>query len=225
MALTDILCPKTDACVDMNRGNASLNDITLTPTNATPVDCILNRGDVGVVSGCTSMHPACNALLNFSAVFPSTSDVKTGVKYGSNSGLTGTLVVGGTASDSATLSKESGAQARGGVGVCAKLTPTSNFTYGYWRFFVPVASSSPFILSFYHKISSGWNGLLNITIYDTDQTTSLYTSAVTTTNDGDYHKHTCDLCTPTGTGLCLIRIGIMDGNVTGYVYIDDIGIT
>lgn len=224
MALTDIVCIKGAACINMNRGDSTLKDITFTPIYALPADCKLNRGDIGVLSGAVSLQPACNALLNFSAVFPSPADVKIGVKFGSNSGLTGTLVVGGTASDSATLSKETGAEARGGSGTCAKLIPTSTDYYGYWRFYVPVTNSVAFILNFYHKISSGWNGTLNIIIYDTDQSTQLYTGTVTTVDDSDYHQHNCTICTPTGTGMCLIKIGILDGSVTGHVFIDDVGI-
>src|SRR5208283_3732056 len=130
---------------------------------------------------------------------------------------TGTLIVGGAASGSATITEITGSLARGGSGTCAQLTPTSTTAYGYWWFYIPVTNSSSFILTFYNMITSGWNGILNITIYDTDQSTSLYSSVVTTVNNSSYNQQICSLCTPTGTGLVLVKIGIMNGSVSGSV--------
>jgi len=126
-----------------------------------------------------------------------------------------------------TLSKETGAKARGGSGTCAKLDPSSTTTYGYWYFYVPTTAATEFTLSFYFaKSVSGFNGNLKITIYDTDQSTSLLSSEVVDLSaaDTDYHSHTCAGVTPTDTGMSLVRVEIEDGSTTGDVYIDDIDV-
>jgi hypothetical protein len=132
----------------------------------------------------------------------------------------------GMASATATLDKITGAEARGGSGTCAKFTPLSTTAYGYWNFYVPCEAATLFKLNFYHKISTAWNGLLKVTIYDTDQTTKLLTSeAVSLIDDAAYHLYTSTGVTPTSQGLCKIVVEIQDGSTTGYVYIDDIETT
>lgn len=131
----------------------------------------------------------------------------------------------GQASGPLTLSKETGANARGGSGTCAKLVPSSTNNYGYWYFLVPTTASIPFTLSFYHKIATGFNGSLKCTIYDTDQTTIKNNSeTVTLTDDGSYHQFTATPVTPTATGFCLVRIEVEQGThaIDDAVYIDDI---
>lgn len=133
-----------------------------------------------------------------------------------------TLICGGMARY-ATLSKEIGSNARGGNGTCAKLKPSNTTTYGYWYFYVPV--SSTFSLSLWHKISSGWNGVLKISIYDIDQSTILLNSEnISLVDDDSYHLYTSTPCTPSAAGLCLIRIEILDGSTSGHVFIDDVSL-
>jgi len=155
------------------------------------------------------------------------ASAKSGVTYGDpDEQLTGTLIVGGTASYEATLAKETGAETRGGSGTCAKLTPTSTTEWGYFDFYIPCTTGVQLILNFYHKISSGWNGLLKVTIYDTDQSSELLSSeSVSLTDDDAYHLYTATGVTPTDTGLCRVSIEIKDGSTTGYVYLDDLAIT
>ena len=155
-----------------------------------------------------------------------TSDacVVSGKIYGSPQ-RTGSRVVGGLATDNVTLAKETGANARSGSGTCAKLTPTNNAAYGYWYFYVPVTASTAFTLSFWHKIASGFSGLVKCSIYDTDQSTLLLTSqTVTLTDDGAYHQYTATQVTPTDTGMCLVRVEVQKdaGDTTEAIYIDDI---
>lgn len=89
-------------------------------------------------------------------------------------------------------------------------------------------STSNIAISFYHKISSGFNGSLKVTVYDTDQTTTLLNSqTVTLTDDGNYHQYSSTSLTPSATGLCLVRIEILQGahSSTDAIYIDDMVIT
>jgi hypothetical protein len=141
--------------------------------------------------------------------------------------VTGSLIVPGAASGSATLAKEAGAKARGGSGTCAKLTPTSASAYGYWDFYVPATASTPFTLSFYWaKSAAGFNGLLKVSIWDTDGTTLKNTSEAVniTAADANYHQFSATPVTPTDTGLCRVRLEIEDGSTTGFLYIDDIAV-
>lgn len=112
-------------------------------------------------------------------------------------GNTGTLILPGAASGSSTLRRERGANARGGSGTCAGLTPTSVSFPGYWDFFVPATPGTSLTVSFYHKISSGFNGTLKVSIYDVeDGDTLLNQESVTLVDDGAYHLHTCTTVTP-----------------------------
>ena len=221
MAITDIVILGS-ICSEMARSPGTLNDI-IPPASAKPCAEIA-RGDIGTITEVNYMSRPCVELANSGTVIPDVSTVAYGIQYG-NSGTqyTGALIVGGMAWN-ATLAKESGANARGNSGTCAKLTPLSNVSFGYWHFYIPV-SGSPFTFSFWHKISSGWNGSLNVTIFDIDQSTKLLSSqSVTLVNDGNYHQYISSGCLPpSGIGMCLIRIEIQDGNVTGYVFIDDVG--
>lgn len=152
-------------------------------------------------------------------------NLKSGVTAGVGGAIVGTLIEGGAASSYATLAKEIGAQARGGSGTCAKLTPTSTTEWGYWHFYVPVTAATEFTLSFYHKIASGFNGLLKCSIYDTDQTTLKNISeAVSLTDDGDYYQFSATPVTPTATGYCLVRIEAIQGahGISDAIYIDDV---
>ena len=204
-------------CAEMSRGNASLRDI-----NLTSAICIeMYRGNIGTLTEITGGQPILE-LVNFT---PNATDVRMGLNYGRNYGQTGTLIVGGTASGSLTLTKATGSVCYGGSGTCALLTPTSTSNYGYWWFYVPVTNSTAFTLSFYNSISAGWNGVLNATIFDTNQTTSLFSSVVPTVDDGNYHQFTCTQVTPTGTGLCLVGIGAQNGTSSGFFYIDQVAVT
>lgn len=162
------------------------------------------------------------AAVAASLIVPTAANVRYGVDTGP---AIGTLVVPGAASGSATLAKETGANARGGSGTCAKLTPTSAVTYGYWDFYVPVTAATAFTLSFYWKKSAaGFNGLLKVSIWDTDQSTlkNDAESVDITAADTDYHQFSATAVTPTATGFCRVRLEIIDGGTTGFLYIDDI---
>ena len=157
---------------------------------------------------------------------PSAANVLDGVAFGiGGTQYTGSLIQGGRGTRSVDLTRETGANARGGSGTCAKLSPTSTTVWGYWNFYVPGTISTQFTLSFYHKITSGFNGLVKVSIFDADEGSALLSSqAVTLTDDAAYHQHTCTAVTPTATGLCRVRIEVQDGSTTGDVYIDDFGI-
>jgi hypothetical protein len=220
MALLDIVTKNVNVCAVMSRSSGTLQDIN----NLSEQCAEMARGDIGTLDGIMSMQEVANEFADSTAAFPSVGDVRDGIAFGWNSALTGALIVGGMASYEATLEKTTGADARGGSGTCAKLTPTSRVAFGYWHFYLPVVASIPFVLSFWHKISTNWNGILRATIYDTDQATQLLTSElITLVDDGVYHQHLCTQCIPTNTGMCLIKIEIKDGGTTGYVFIDDIG--
>lgn len=128
---------------------------------------------------------------------------------------------------SGVLAKETGANARGGSGTCAKLTPSSTASYGYWLWYVPTTAATEFTLSFYFaKSAAAFNGNLKVSIYDTDQATLLLTSEAVdlSSADTDYHLHTCSGVIPTATGFCLVRVEIENGAVSGSVYIDDMAV-
>lgn len=132
----------------------------------------------------------------------------------------------GSAYGSATLAKETGANARGGSGTCAKLTATSTTLYGYWEFYVPATASTPFTFSLYYKAfhtTTAWNGTLDVSIYDTDDSTLKNTNeSVSITDDGAYHQFSATSVTPTATGLCRVVVRVKNGSDSGGVYIDDI---
>lgn len=220
MALTDIVFKGGNICCEENRGNTgTLIDINFKDTTC----CELNRGNVGTLVDIVYSYKTCIELIR---TLPSIGDVRIGIKYGAN-GLqfTGTLVVGGAASSSATLLKITGDLSRSGTGSCAQLTPTSTTTWGYWHLYIPVTISTPITLTFYQRISTNWNGQLKVTIYDTDQTTVLLSSqTVTLINNGAYNLYTATPVTPSTTGMCLLRVEIIDGSTTGYALIDDIGL-
>jgi len=121
------------------------------------------------------------------------------------------------------LIRETGANARGGSGSCAKLIPFSTDVPLYWKFLVPVTASTNFQLKFWHKISSGFNGSVKVTIYDTDDETKLLDQqSVTLTDDGQYHQYTATGVTPANTGFCRCVVEILNGIKRGVIYIDDI---
>lgn len=134
----------------------------------------------------------------------------------------------GSAYGSATLAKETGANARGGSGTCAKLTATSTTQYGFWEFYVPATATTAFTFSLYYKAfhtTTAWNGTLDVSIYDTDDTTLKNTNeSVSITDDAAYHQWSATAVTPTATGLCRVTIRVKNGSDSGGVYIDDIAV-
>ena len=136
-------------------------------------------------------------------------------------------VAGGDTYGEVTLSKEEGANARGGSGACAKLLPLSTTVYGYWYWYLPVTASTAFTMTFWYWCTSGFNGEIKVTIYDTDQTTVLDASRdVGETADGSWRQYAGHEVTPTATGLCLVRIEILQGahSAADVIYIDDIAV-
>ena len=132
----------------------------------------------------------------------------------------------GGASGRLTLTKETGAAARGGSGTCAKLLPTSTTAYGHWTFFVPVTASTEFTLSLWYWATSGFNGDFDVTIYDTDNTTVLTADDVGETADGTWREFTATPVTPTATGLCRVEVSVEQGahSAADLIYIDDVSI-
>lgn len=223
MAITDITF-FGDVCVSLARGSiGTLSDINVNVGERFAGVVCMNiiRGNVGSLTDIGVLQPI---HFKLSTAYPDQANVKIGTQYGvDGTQYTGSMIVGGTASHYATIAKETGSNARGGSGACARFTPTSTTNYGYWYLYVPTTASTSFVLSFYHKISTGWNGTLKLSIYDTDQTTLLTSSStITTTNDGAYHIYTASAVTPSTTGMCLIRLEIQNGSTDGYVFIDDI---
>ena len=136
-------------------------------------------------------------------------------------------VAGGDTYGEVTLSKEEGANARGGSGACAKLLPLSTTVYGYWYWYLPVTASTAFTMTFWYWCTPGFNGEIKVTIYDTDQTTVLDASRdVGETADGSWRQYAGHEVTPTATGLCLVRIEILQGahSAADVIYIDDIAV-
>jgi hypothetical protein len=136
-------------------------------------------------------------------------------------------VAGGDTYGEVTLSKEEGANARGGSGACAKLLPLSTTVYGYWYWYLPVTASTAFTMTFWYWCTPGFNGEIKVTIYDTDQTTVLDASRdVGETADGSWRQYAGHEVTPTATGLCLVRIEVLQGahSAADVIYIDDIAV-
>ena len=213
--------PYKNICAEMFRGNGTLNDLS----GGLPIS-ELARGNTGSIIDAFAVQRPCAELANANYVIPSASDVRIGVTYGNNNSLTGSLVVGGATSGAATLTKITGSQAYGGSGTCAQLTPTSTTAFGYWYFYLPVTGGVTFAFSFYNQISTGWNGILNTTIYDALLSGTpgiLLSQTVTTINNGQYNQQLFSPVTPTNTGMCLVVIGIKNGSNSGYVLIDNIG--
>jgi len=139
----------------------------------------------------------------------------------------GKPIMGGTTEGEVTLSKETGAAARGGSGTCAKLLPLSTTAYGYWDFYVPVTAATAFTMSFWYWCTSGFNGQIKVTTYDTDQVAVLDASRdVGETADGDWHQYAGFEVTPTATGLCRVRVEVLQGahSAADVIYIDDIAV-
>ncbi len=138
-------------------------------------------------------------------------------------GSAGTYKKIGTPFGSGTVSKETGANARGGSGSCIKFNPSATGADLTYQFLVPVTAAEEFTLNFWHKITSSYNGTVKVTIYDSDDDTTVLLNAesVSLTDDGNYHQYTSTGCTPTDTGFCRVKINVRDGAVTGDVYIDD----
>ena len=119
--------------------------------------------------------------------------------------------------------KEDGANARGGSGSCVKLNPSSTTDKLIWTFLVPTTAVTAFQLTFWHKITASYNGSLKCTIYDTDNTTKLLNAeAVSFTDDAAYHQYTATSTEPTTTGFCRVVLEILDGAVSGDIYVDDV---
>lgn len=146
---------------------------------------------------------------------------------------TGTAVAAtGVARGSATLAKETGANARGGSGTCAKLSPTSVSLWGYWEFFVKVPAGE-FKLSFYYKsfhTTAAWNGTLKVSLWDSDDPDEsppplLDNVDVAGTYDATYRLWESAAKTAAAEGLCRVRIAILNGSDSGGVYLDDLAVT
>jgi hypothetical protein len=107
--------------------------------------------------------------------------------------------------------------------ICGYLNPNSTSIPLEWEFYIPVTASTAFTYSFYHRITSNYNGTLTCTIYDSDDDyTELQSAAsVTLTNDGAWHQYTSASLTPTNTGYCRILLKCLDGSTTGDIGIAD----
>lgn len=164
------------------------------------------------------VNGALSALINL-------SDIKQYVNRGD--GGIGTLIVPGHASNYATLTKETGSNARNGSGTCAKFLPLSSVGQGYWNFYIPATANIPFRFTFYWKKNTeNFDGVLNISIWDTDQLNLFVDdfSIELAYNDTIYHQYLSGSFTTINTGLCRVQLSIQDGANTGWLYIDDIGI-
>jgi hypothetical protein len=166
-------------------------------------------------------NPTTPALESFVYPFVSSS-----VKHSSfNIGDVGSAVIAGEATQKLMLTREDGTNARLGSGSCAKLTPLSKVVPGRWQFYIPATINTSFILSFYFaKSVSAFDGILTVTIYDTDQSTFLLNNELVDTTSADviYHLHECVTVTPTSTGFSLVEISLCKGIVDGSIFIDDL---
>lgn len=142
------------------------------------------------------------------------------------------VVVPGKASGSLTLAKETGENARGGSGTCAKLTPTSASAYGYWDFFVYVSAECK--LSFYYKsfkdTGDAFNGTVKVSWWDSDDAFEdppplLNAADISGNFDDTYRLYESAAMTPAAEGLCRVRIEIVNGTQSGGIFVDDIAVT
>lgn len=162
-------------------------------------------------------------------VYPAEADVKrNSATYGADGLTVPLLIQAGAAHGSLDLSRETGANARGGSGTCAKLSPTSTTVTGYLIFYVPsTAAAATLTLSFYWaKSAAGFNGSLKVSIYDVNDGAALLSSEVVdiTAADTDYHLYTATHVHPGDTGLCRVELEVLDGASSGDLYIDDIAV-
>lgn len=140
----------------------------------------------------------------------------------------------GTISDPVTNGQTS-AYAKGGSGICAVLNPASQTYPLQWEFCVPVTAATQFTLKFYiTKTTSGFNGSVKVTIFDSnDDNTKLLNqetinNALIPLNDGvgdDWtYQYSAPPVTPTNTGFCRVLVEVLDGAATGDILIDDLSV-
>lgn len=153
----------------------------------------------------------------------SLAHIKTEV--GRGDGQLGTLVVQGHASAYASLTKETGPNSYDGVGICAKLVPTSTTQWGYWDFYIPGTEGNAFSLEFYGQpyLPRRMETLeLKISIWDANNSLLVDSSSITIQTNAGYQLYTISIPAPTITGLCRVRFEIKQTNLEDYIYIDRI---
>lgn len=131
----------------------------------------------------------------------------------------------GTISDQIT-GGQNAAWARGGSGTCVYLDPSST-TAGEtlnWEFFIPVTAATSTQLLFYHKeTNASFNGSLSVTVYDSDDDTTLLLNAEAISSfSTDWALYTSTAFTPTQTGFCRVIVKALNGSTSADVGIDDV---
>lgn len=213
MALLDIVST-TDECIFFNRGTTSIINIV------TETDSIgkLNRGNTGTILNSSIIQKPYVGITN---VMPSQQNVFNKVSYGrSGTEFVGQLIVPGMSSGYLTMVSNTSAGRSGTY--CVQFTPTSTTNYGYWHFYIATSSLNAQI-TFWHKISSGFNGSLKTYIYGPNNNLVIQ-ETVTLTNDNTYHQYTSTPANANSAGLCLVQLEFLQGtnNITDSIYIDDL---
>ena len=130
---------------------------------------------------------------------------------------------------------QTAAYAKAGSGICVAINPTSQTYPETWEFYVPVTAATQFTLKLYiTKTTSGFNGSVKVSIYDSDDDyTKLLdqetiNNASIPLNDGSgddwTYQYSATPVTPTNTGFCRVVIDVIDGASTGDILIDDVSV-
>jgi len=168
-----------------------------------------------------------SSVVNVSRLGQTPGRYKTWQSY--SDGSTG---VCGTISDQITGGQDA-AWAYGGEGTCAYFTPNSVVDPLVWEFYVPVTAATDFQVNFWHRITLGFGGSMDVTIYDSnDNATKLLDSESVDLNLGessnDWNEYTSTTCTPTDTGFCRVHIEFLNGSTSatiGSVGVDNVRVT
>lgn len=138
----------------------------------------------------------------------------------------------GSLSDQITAGKTA-AWAKGGSGICLYADPTSQSTALLWDFLVPVTAAQAFQLAFYiTKSTSGFNGSVKVTIYDSLDFNTILLNAETIPNgsiplndgtgDDWTYEYQSTSVNPSATGFCRVIVEFLDGATTGDLLVDSV---
>jgi hypothetical protein len=119
--------------------------------------------------------------------------------------------------------QETGANALS-AGSCVKLSPTTTDRPLAWVFMVPCTNATSFRVELWCKITPGFNGSLDISVFGSG-VTPIEHANIPLTDDGAYHQYLSDILIPTSDGYVTVILQAYDGVVSGDIFIDNITTT
>ena len=125
--------------------------------------------------------------------------------------------------------------ARGGSGQCVCVHPTSTSSAMYWMFYVPITVASHTVNFYITKSTSGFNGTVNVDIYDSNDNYNLVVNndsiavASIPVNNGTgspwTYQYASSSFTPSQAGFCRVVVKVVQGTSAGDIFIDDTSVT